>query len=130
MKRKLALLLAGCLAISPAAAGMYSTQTYAAEADGSSELSAQSPLVVVVKDLEETTLEQADDEADTAKYTLTAGETNQLTALIEQGPESPVLSVWSSETPDIISIDDDGVITAISAGTGRITLSISYDAQK
>ena len=32
MKRKLALLLAGCLAISPAAAGLYPVQAFAAEA--------------------------------------------------------------------------------------------------
>ena len=37
MKRKLALLLAGCLAISPAAAGYYPAQALAAETDAGSE---------------------------------------------------------------------------------------------
>ena len=133
MKRKLALLLAGCLAISPAAAGYYPAQALAAETDAGSESGDPVPakISVSVKDENETVLSaisnDAGQEEDTAKYSMSVGETRQLTALIEQGEEFPALSVWSSETPEIIDIDDDGFITAKSAGAGLISLSISND---
>ena len=133
MKRKLALLLAGCLAISPAAAGYYPTQALAAETDAGSESGDPVPakISVSVKDENETVLSaisnDAGQEEDAAKYSMSVGETRQLTALIEQGEEFPALSVWSSETPEIIDIDDDGFITAKSAGAGLISLSISSD---
>ena len=133
MKRKLALLLAGCLAISPAAAGYYPAQALAAETDAGSESGDPVPakISVSVKDENETVLSaisnDAGQEEDTAKYSMSVGETRQLTALIEQGEEFPALSVWSSETPEIIDIDDDGFITAKSAGAGLISLSISSD---
>ena len=133
MKRKLALLLAGCLAISPAAAGYYPAQALAAETDAGSESGDPVPakISVSVKDENETVLSaissDAGQEEDAAKYSMSVGETRQLTALIEQGEEFPALSVWSSETPEIIDIDDDGFITAKSAGAGLISLSISND---
>ena len=133
MKRKLALLLAGCLAISPAAAGYYPAQALAAETDAGSESGDPVPakISVSVKDENETVLSaisnDAGQEEDTAKYSMSVGETRQLTALIEQGEEFPALSVWNSETPEIIDIDDDGFITAKSAGAGLISLSISSD---
>ena len=133
MKRKLALLLAGCLAISPAAAGYYPTQALAAETDAGSESGDPVPakISVSVKDENETVLSaisnDAGQEEDAATYSMSVGETRQLTALIEQGEEFPALSVWSSETPEIIDIDDDGFITAKSAGAGLISLSISSD---
>ena len=133
MKRKLALLLAGCLAISPAAAGYYPTQALAAETDAGSESGDPVPakISVSVKDENETVLSaisnDAGQEEDAAKYSMSVGETRQLTALIEQGEEFPALSVWNSETPEIIDIDDDGFITAKSAGAGLISLSISSD---
>ena len=133
MKRKLALLLAGCLAISPAAAGYYPAQALAAETDAGSESGDPVPakISVSVKDENETVLSaisnDAGQEEDAAKYSMSVGETRQLTALIEQGEEFPALSVWSSETPEIIDIDDDGFITAKSAGAGLISLSISSD---
>ena len=133
MKRKLALLLAGCLAISPAAAGYYPAQALAAETDAGSESGDPVPakISVSVKDENETVLSaisnDAGQEEDTAKYSMSIGETRQLTALIEQGEEFPALSVWNSETPEIIDIDDDGFITAKSAGAGLISLSISSD---
>ena len=133
MKRKLALLLAGCLAISPAAAGYYPAQALAAETDAGSESGDPVPakISVSVKDENETVLSaisnDAGQEEDAAKYSMSVGETRQLTALIEQGEEFPALSVWNSETPEIIDIDDDGFITAKSAGAGLISLSISSD---
>ena len=133
MKRKLALLLAGCLAISPAAAGYYPAQALAAETDAGSESGDPVPakISVSVKDENETVLSaisnDAGQEEDSAKYSMSVGETRQLTALIEQGEEFPALSVWNSETPEIIDIDDDGFITAKSAGAGLISLSISSD---
>ena len=133
MKRKLALLLAGCLAISPAAAGYYPAQALAAETDAGSESGDPVPakISVSVKDENETVLSaisnDAGQEEDTAKYSMSVGETRQLTALIEQGEEFPALSVWNSETHEIIDIDDDGFITAKSAGAGLISLSISSD---
>ena len=116
MKRKLALLLAGCLAISPAAAGYYPAQALAAETDAGSESGDPVPakISVSVKDENETVLSaisnDAGQEEDAAKYSMSVGET-----------------LWSSETPEIIDIDDDGFITAKSAGAGLISLSISSD---
>ena len=130
MKRKLALLLAGCLAISPVSAGYFPVQAFAAESEAGSDT--RNPVVVVVKDENETALTAVDGESgsDPSEYTMTVGETRQLTALIEQGTDSPALSIWSSETPEIADIDDDGIITAQAAGTGLIVLSISCDASE
>ena len=134
MKRKLALLLAGCLAISPAAAGCYPAQAFAAETVAGSESGDPIIIAVSVKDENGTALTAIDKEneqdADTAKYSIPVGETRQFTAIIEQGEDFPALSVWSSETPEVIDIDDDGFITAKSAGKGLITLSISNDVSQ
>ena len=128
MKRKIALILAGCLAFSPVSAGLYPVQAHAAEAETLSEIPEQTPIVITVKDENDVTLTESGEETEAEKYTVKVGETHQLTALIEQESDSPVLSEWSSETPDIISIDDEGMITAQSAGVCKITLSISSDA--
>ncbi|MBQ8052687.1 MAG: Ig-like domain-containing protein, partial [Lachnospiraceae bacterium] len=130
MKRKIALILAGCLAISPVSAGLYTTQAFAAETDTISEAAQQTPLVVEVKDENDVTLTESGKETEAEKYTIEVGETRRLTAHIEQGSDSPVLSEWSSDAPEIISIDDEGVITAQSAGAGKISLSISGDADQ
>lgn len=127
----MALILAGCLAISPVSAGLYTTQAFAAETDTISEISEatqQTPLVIVVKDENDVALTESGKETEAEKYTVKVGETRRLTAFIEQGSDSPVLSEWSSDAPEIISIDDEGVITARSAGVGKISLSISADA--
>ena len=128
MKRKIALILAGCLAFSPVSAGLSPAQAYAAETDTISEVPEQTPIVITVKDENDVTLTESGEENAAEKYTVKVGETRQLTAIIEQGTDSPVLSEWSSETPDIISIDDEGMITAQSAGVCKISLSISGDA--
>ena len=133
MKRKIALILAGCLAISPVSAGLYTTQAFAAETDTISEISEatqQTPLVIVVKDENDVALTESEKETEAEKYIVKVGETRRLTAFIEQGSDSPVLSEWSSDTPEIISIDDEGVITAQSAGVGKISLNISADAEQ
>ena len=134
MKRKLALLLAGCLAITPAAAGYYPVQAFAAETGAETESGVQLPISVSVSDENGNTLtaisEDAAQTADAGQYSVTVGDTRQLTAVMEQGEGFPALSVWSSETPEIIDIDDDGIITAKSEGTGLITLSISSDASQ
>ena len=99
MKRKLALLLAGCLAISPAAAGYYPAQALAAETDAGSESGdpIQVEISASVKDENETVLTAISDESgqekDAAKYSMSVGETRQLTVLIEQGEDFPALSV-------------------------------------
>ena len=119
MKRKLALLLAGCIAVSPAAAGYYPLQAYAAETGADSGPVEQVPIIVSVTDENGTALsEETSQQADAEQYSMTVGDTRQLTAVMEQGEDFPALSIWSSETPGIIDIDDDGVITAKSAGTG------------
>ena len=133
MKRKIALILAGCLAISPVSAGLYTTQAFAAETDTISEISEatqQTPLVIAVKDENDVALTESEKETEAEKYIVKVGETRRLTAFIEQGSDSPVLSEWSSDTPEIISIDDEGVITAQSAGVGKISLNISADAEQ
>ena len=127
MKRKLALLLAVCLAISPVGAGYYPIQAFAAE----TESGVQIPVIVTVSDENGTTLsEEAAQKANAEQYSMTVGDTRQLTAVMEQGDGFPALSTWSSETPEIIDIDDDGIITAISEGKGLISLSISYDVSQ
>ena len=79
MKRKLALLLAGCLAISPAAAGYYPAQALAAETDAGSESGDPVPakISVSVKDENETVLSaissDAGQEEDAAKYSMSSG---------------------------------------------------------
>ena len=131
MKRKLALLLAGCLAISPAAAGLYPVQAFAAEAGVESKPGEQVSVSVSVSDENGTILtEKTAREANAEQYSMTVGDTRQLTAVMEQGDGFPALSTWSSETPEIIDIDDDGIITAISEGKGLISLSISYDVSQ
>ena len=134
MKRKLALLLAGCLAISPAAAGYYPTQAFAAETGTESGSEGQVTLLVSVSDENGTALTEVSEEgaknADAGQYSMAVGETRQLIASMEQEDAFPALSIWSSETPEIIDIDDDGFITAKSSGTGLVVLSISYDASQ
>ena len=131
MKRKLALLLAGCLAITPAAAGFYPVQAFAAETVAETESGVQVPISVSVSDENGTILtEETAQEANAEQYSMTVGDTRQLTAVMEQGEGFPALSTWSSETPEIIDIDDDGVITAKSEGKGLILLSISYDVSQ
>ena len=110
MKRKLALLLAGCLAISPAAAGYYPTQAFAAETGTESGSEGQVTLLVSVSDENGTALTEVSEEgaknADAGQYSMTVGETRQLIASMEQEDAFPALSIWSSETPEIIDIDD------------------------
>ena len=132
MKRKLALLLAGCLTISPLSVGIPAITSYAAEAGSESEFLQLDESSVEVKDENGTVLTAVGDNSTAAQgsYTLTAGETRQLSVFFEQGPDSPVLSAWSSETPQVIDVDDEGFLTALSAGTGRITLSLTTDAEQ
>ena len=128
MKRKIALILAGCLAISPVSAGLYPSQARAAETDTISEVPEQTPIVILVKDENDVSLQESGEESEAEKYTVKVGESHKLTALVEQGPDSPVLSEWSSDKPEIIAIDDEGVITVQSVGVCKIFLSVSIDA--
>ena len=59
MKRKIALILAGCLAFSPVSAGLYPSQAHAAEAETISEIPEQTPIVITVKDENDVTLTES-----------------------------------------------------------------------
>ena len=120
MKRKIALLLAGCLAISPVSAGIVSTPAFAAETE-SRDTAAEE---VQVKDEDSTLLDTE------TEYPMNAGETRILSAAVPADADSSCQLYWSSETPDVVSIESDGTLTALSAGQGRIILDISYDGQE
>ena len=124
MKRNLVFLLTGFLAISSVSAGIPSYQTMAAEADGSSEYIQQAQFSFLVMDENQIILGQ-----DSA-YSLTEGETRVIDVYWDDLPEDTLPSYkWTSESPDIVSITEDGTLTALSYGTGRIFLSVTGDTQ-
>ena len=82
MKRKLALLMAGCLAVSPLSAGLLSIQTLAAEQAGNDAASDAALFSVTVSDENDTELDEG------AEYPLTSGETRSLKAVIGGTGES------------------------------------------
>ena len=86
MKRKLALFLAGCLTISPLSVGIPAVTSYAAEAGSESEFLQLDESSVEVKDENGTVLTAVGDNSTAAQgsYTLTAGETRQLSVFFEQ----------------------------------------------
>ena len=120
MKRKLAFILAGCLAISPLSANVLSIQAYAAEQTESSEDTEASLFSVYVCDENGFELDEG------AIYPLTAGESRNLEVTIGgNGESSSHFVIWSSEDPEIVSVNDDGALTALSSGTCGIGLKIS-----
>ena len=120
MKRKLALILAGCLAISPLSASVSSIQAFAAEQTESGEVSEASLFSVYVSDENGCELDEG------AIFPLTTGESRNLNAAIGgNGESSSYFLIWSSEDPEIVSVDNGGMLTALSSGTGRIDLDIS-----
>ena len=124
MKRNLVFLLTGFLAISSLSAGLPSYQVMAAEADGSSEFAQQAEISFFVMDENEIILDQG------SQYSLKEGETRLIDVYWDDLPADTLPSYkWTSESPDIISITEDGSLTALSSGTGRIVLSISGDTQ-
>ena len=124
MKRNLVFLLTGFLAISSLSAGLPSYQVMAAEADGSSEYAQQAEISFLVMDENGIILDQG------SQYSLTEGETCGIDVFWDDLPADTLPSYkWTSESPDIISITEDGSLTALSSGTGRIVLSISGDTQ-
>ena len=119
MKRKLALILAGCLAISPLSANISSIQAFAAE-QTESEDSRSSLFSVLVSDDNGCELDEG------AIYPLTTGETRNLYAVIGgNGESSSYFVIWNSEDPETVSVSDGGTLTALSSGTARIDLDIS-----
>ena len=124
MKRNLVFLLTGFLAISSLSAGLPSYQVMAAEADGSSEYAQQAEISFLVMDENGIILDQG------SQYSLTEGETCVIDVFWDDLPADTLPSYkWTSESPDIISITEDGSLTALSSGTGRIVLSISGDTR-
>ena len=120
MKRRIALLLAGCLALSPVSAGFPSYQVKAAETDAASDLLIEISVVVKVMNDEETVLDTEE------ALELNTGDSYQITAEYDQNSASGSIShVWNSVTPDIVTIDDNGVLEAISPGTGQIELDLT-----
>ena len=103
-------------------AGLPSYQVMAAEADGSSEYAQQAEISFLVMDENGIILDQG------SQYSLTEGETCVIDVFWDDLPADTLPSYkWTSESPDIISITEDGSLTALSSGTGRIVLSISGD---
>ena len=119
MKRKLALILAGCLAISPLSANLTTIQAFAAE-HTESEDSRSSLFSVYVSDENGCELDEG------AIYPLSAGESRNLTAAIGGDEESSSYFVtWNSEEPEIVSLDHGGSLSALSSGTTKIYLNVS-----
>ena len=115
MKRNFALFLAGCLAISPLSSGLQSMQVFAAEQE-------TAQFSVFVSDDNDYALDEG------AEYPLTTGETRNLKAAVGgSGGSASYFVVWSSETPEIVSIDGGGSLTALSSGIGQINLDILGD---
>ncbi|WP_256992421.1 PA14 domain-containing protein [Paenibacillus sp. XY044] len=52
---------------------------------------------------------------------LTAGETSQLTAALEPKDAAQTSITWSSDRPDIATVSEEGLVTAVSAGTTGIS---------
>ena len=119
MKRKLALILAGCLAISPLSANLTTIQAFAAE-HTESEDSRSSLFSVYVSDENGCELDEG------AIYPLSAGESRNLTAAIGgDGESSSYFVTWNSEDPEIVSLDNGGSLSALSSGTTKIYLNVS-----
>ena len=58
---------------------------------------------------------------------LEVGETLQLTALVENVPGSTdeVSLRWTSSRPEVLSVDETGLVTALTEGTAEITVSVN-----
>ena len=120
MKRNLVFLLTGFLAISSVSAGLPSYQVMAAEANGTSEYAQQAEISFLVMDENGIILDQS------SQYSLTNGETRVIDVVWDDLPADTFPSYkWASESPDIVSISEDGTLTALSSGTGRILLSVT-----
>jgi len=125
MKRKLALILACCLAISPLSANSLSIQAHAAEQAESSENTEALSFSACVSDENDFELDEG------AIYSLTAGESRSLEVTIGgSGESSSYFVVWSSEDPEIVSVSDDGSLTALASGTCGIALDISNGSDR
>ena len=65
-----------------------------------------------------------------SQYSLTEGETRVIDIYWDELPSDSIPSYkWTSESPDIVSITEDGSLTALSSGTGRILLSVTGGSQ-
>ena len=125
MKRRLALILAGCLAISPLSANVLSVQAYAAEQAESSEDTETSLFSVYVSDENGFELDEG------AIYPLAAGESRDLEVTIGgNGESSSYFVLWSSEDPEIVSVSSGGSLTALSSGTCGIDLDVSNGSDR
>ena len=118
MKRKLAFLLAGCLILSPVSAGTFSYQALAAESESSEDASpSEFSAAAVVRDGDDTVLDSAQE------YNMDLNESFPITIRFEQEPESSAPSpVFVSDAPDIVSVSDDGELTAVSPGTAHLRI--------
>ena len=59
---------------------------------------------------------------DKTEITLTVGNTEQLTAKVN--PETETVT-WGSSDPDVATVSDDGLVTAVKAGTATITAALA-----
>lgn len=118
MKRKLAFLLAGCLILSPISAGTVSNQVLAAETESSAdEAPSGFSASAVVKDGDDTVLDTEQE------YNMDQDESYQITIRFDQDPASTLPPpVFTSDAPDIVSVSDDGELTALSPGTAHIKI--------
>lgn len=62
-----------------------------------------------------------------SQYTMTAGETFRLYPAVTPAPAGNI--TWSSDHPDIVSVDTDGSITALQKGTAVISASVTMMEQ-
>lgn len=63
---------------------------------------------------------------DKTEITLTVGNTEQLTATVN--PETETVT-WSSSDPEVATVSEDGLVTAVKAGTATITAKLNDDTE-
>ena len=92
------------------------TTVYGTAADGSG--------IVLACDVYVTETPVTEFELDAAFIALNAGETDRLTYTIEPSDASYGAPRFASDAPDIVSVDENGVIEALSPGTATITAAV------
>ena len=60
---------------------------------------------------------------DPAEYTLTEGETVRINATVSPDDAVDKVLTWSSKNPEVATVDSEGTVTAVKAGTAEIVAS-------
>ncbi len=62
--------------------------------------------------------------------TMTVGQTEQLTLVNQTGNGEILQAVWSSNSPKVVSVDQEGCVTAVAAGKAKITAVVVHDGKE